>query len=479
MESTILRICEEFFDRLNRDGIRYCHWKSNIRLRKSLSGKTDLDILVHREDQNRFEKALESFQFKLILSPPEKQYPGLEDYLGFDNDTGRLVHLHVHYNLILGQRYIKNHHLPIEEMVLENLISRDNVRIPCPELELILLIIRAHMKLDVVSLLKQAVKDLIGTPYTPFPAHIEEELDDLIRASDGERLKVLLRQSGLPLPEDLFTRFIARYAARKLHVLAIIGDSCRIFSALKGFRRRTAVARYLAYAYRALWDLPGMSRFRPVSKKTLPGKGKVFALVGADGSGKSTLIEDLDRWLSWKLTVRRYYYGIPKHKAIEIVSRLAHGFRKLKLERPAAVLETGLWLFIARQRYMLSRRARRDAAHGEIVISDRFPLKSFHHMAEPMDGPRLKQQDGRRGSPWSDREGRYYDRILSPDRIFVLKVALEEVRRRKRDLDIETHRTKVEAVNAIGEDTLIRTIDANRPYYDVQLQVKRLIWEDL
>jgi len=475
----MLSICAAFFGHLNMMNVRYCHWKSNIRLDEALEGKTDLDILVHKDDRDRFESALKEFGFKKILSPVEKQFPGLEDYLGFDYDTGRLVHLHVHYNLILGQRYIKNHHLPIENLVLQNLTARDDVCIPCPELELIMLIIRAHMKLDVVSIIKQIVKDLSQDPYTPFPDQIEKELDDLIHKVDMDRLKELLQQSRLPLPEELFIGFIARYSARKLRASGIISDCRRIFSGLKAFRRRTSLGIYLEYVYRALWDLPGMGRFKPTKKKTLPGHGRVFALVGADGSGKSTLIEDIEKWLSWKLSVRRIYYGIPKNKLVEITARLIHGLRKIRLDKLASLLDACLWILIARNRYVLSLKAWEGSAMGEIVISDRFPLKEFHQMAEPMDGPRLKDLEIPAGLSLSSLEGHYYKEIKLPDRIFVLKVALDEIRKRKTDLDIETHETKVDAVNLLQNNNYLVSVNANEPYEKVLLKVKTMIWDEL
>jgi len=42
------------FDSLRRAGVRYCHWKSNWRLRETLRGETDLDLLIHRGDISQF-----------------------------------------------------------------------------------------------------------------------------------------------------------------------------------------------------------------------------------------------------------------------------------------------------------------------------------------------------------------------------------------------------------------------------------------
>ena len=40
-----LRHLTDIFLTLNERGIRYCHWKSNVRLTESLEGLTDLDLL--------------------------------------------------------------------------------------------------------------------------------------------------------------------------------------------------------------------------------------------------------------------------------------------------------------------------------------------------------------------------------------------------------------------------------------------------
>ena len=110
-------------------GIKYCHWKSNSSLSRALNGGTDLDLLIDADAKPEFESALNKYEFKKLLSDPVRRIPWLEDYLGLDYTSGRLIHLHVHYRLILGQRYIKNHHLPIEALIFENLTTKSGVRI--------------------------------------------------------------------------------------------------------------------------------------------------------------------------------------------------------------------------------------------------------------------------------------------------------------------------------------------------------------
>lgn len=475
----MLEINKNFFEHLNVLNVRYCHWKSNEHLDEALAGKTDLDVLIHLKDKSDFEKALTKFQFKKILSPPEKQFPGLEDYLGFDYISGAFVHLHVHYRLVLGQKYIKNHHLPIEDLVFNNLIVKNNVFIPCPELELILLIIRAHMKVDLLSLTKHAIKDLTSEKYTAFPSDIERELSELVSRSDQNKLKALLSESKLPIREGFFLDLINRFSDDKLRFYHLLSGHLEILKGLKDFRRRKSVFVYIKYLKNYLAEMPILKNLRVFKRKTLPEGGKIFSIVGADGSGKSTLVEDLEKWLKWKLYVKKYYYGIPKNIIGKVTSLLIRGLNKLRLRPLASIIEVPYWLYVARVRLSISKLSQDDAREGKVVITDRFPLKHFHDMPEPMDGPRLKKNETLAGRYFAKSEARIYGDIEYPDRIFVLQVGVEELRKRKSDLSLESHKLKAASVNSISEEEPFVLIDASKPYAVVLLEVKRLIWEIL
>ena len=101
------------FDQLNACDIRYCHWKSNCNLDRSLRGATDLDLLVDPCDASRFRSILYQHGLKALVVAPNQQYPSIEHYLGFDARTGQLFHPHVHFQLVLGEQYVKNYRLPL------------------------------------------------------------------------------------------------------------------------------------------------------------------------------------------------------------------------------------------------------------------------------------------------------------------------------------------------------------------------------
>ena len=49
-----------------------------------------------------------------VVPSPAATYPAMEHLLGMDRASGRMFHLHVHYQLVLGERFVKNHRLPLE-----------------------------------------------------------------------------------------------------------------------------------------------------------------------------------------------------------------------------------------------------------------------------------------------------------------------------------------------------------------------------
>ena len=475
----MLEINRSFFERLNALNVRYCHWKSNEHLDRALAGKTDLDILVHISDKCDFEKALLEFQFKKVLSPPDKQFPDLEDYLGFDNTSGALTHLHVHYKLILGQKYIKNHHLPIEDLVFSNLVVRNNVFIPCPELELILLVIRAHMKVDLISLAKHAVKDLTPQRYTALPSDIENELTALAKYSDSNKLKLLLTESKLPIPEEFIVNFTNRLLDGKLKFYHLYAGHLKVLNALKDFRRNNNNVIYIKYLKHYSAELPVLRSLINTRRKTLPGSGRIISFVGADGSGKSTLAHDIAEWLKWKLSVKEYYYGIPKNLISKTASFLIVNLNRIRLSIFSDIIEGLYWIYVARIRRTVAISSRKDSREGKVIITDRYPLKDFRTMPEPMDGPRLQNNLSLAGRFFAKRETNIYDDIDMPDRIVVLQADINVLRKRKEDLSLDTHKLKAAAVKSIQANDTIAVIDASKPYDDVLLQAKKLVWETL
>ncbi|MGA8038639.1 MAG: hypothetical protein WCA93_00885, partial [Acidimicrobiia bacterium] len=130
-----LQTIRSLFSDLDEAGVAYVHWKSNEHLAAAVLGQTDLDLLVDPVDRARFDERLKDHGFIPMLPPRARVLPDIESHLGFDAATGNLVHLDVHYRLILGEQLIKNHHLPLERWLLSDHSAMDEVPVPLAEKE--------------------------------------------------------------------------------------------------------------------------------------------------------------------------------------------------------------------------------------------------------------------------------------------------------------------------------------------------------
>lgn len=449
---------------------------------EGLAGYTDLDLLFSTNHKEKVKDLLNKYKFKQVFTPTPRNYPYLEDYIGFDEHSGRLVHFHIHYKLILGEQLLKNYHLPIETLMLNSTELDNGIKIPAPELELLILIIRSCMKVRVPEI----VLHILKIKHSLFPPDILEEYRFLINNYSPAKFKDFFIKTSLPLPYSKIVNFISKITTGNLSSADILKMRYYIFNKLRPFRRHNSIITLKKRLKTNIYLIPGLRNIFPLHKKHLGNKGISIAIIGADGSGKTTLVKELTKWLSWKLQVRTLYFGIPKTLSLKIVNKLISFLRlstRIGLKNEfAPVINLGhyisahRWIWVARKRLRIYRKAFVWTEKGMIVIADRYPLREFWNMARPMDGPRIKKEWGSAGSKLADLEQHYYSQIGSPDKIFVLKTDIDELRKRKKDLDFHSHQRKAETVNSIKKSSHISIINAARAYPDVLKELKQCIW---
>ena len=94
----------ELGEALERHDVLYCcQWKGSWKKRRWMSGQGDIDLLVERGTEPHFTAVLEELGFRRATPPWEAQVAGLESRFGLDRATGRLIHVHVHYQLLTGR----------------------------------------------------------------------------------------------------------------------------------------------------------------------------------------------------------------------------------------------------------------------------------------------------------------------------------------------------------------------------------------
>ena len=142
----MLGTIERLISLLDADGIRYCHWKSNWTLARTLEGDTDLDLLIHPEDAARFREVLKDLGFKPSFETGIKELGGVEHRHALDEETGRLVHIHAYERIVTGESLAKNYELPIAEQILGTVRRQSGMPIPSAGAALIVFMLRMLIK---------------------------------------------------------------------------------------------------------------------------------------------------------------------------------------------------------------------------------------------------------------------------------------------------------------------------------------------
>jgi thymidylate kinase len=484
----------KLFEAFAAHNIRYCHWKSNVRLEHGLLGRTDLDLLVSPQDAGNLRRLLTEHNIKHVFAPLGKRYPGIEDYLGLDYETGKLFHLHVHYLLVLGEQFVKNYQIPLEEAFLNSTISVGGwVNVPAPELELSILCMRALLKYRDRDLFK----DIFSIRSPGLPAHIRHELDWLQEQVSDETLQRVLSDHADILPAETIREFLATYRSDPRAGFTFWRLRSQVRRSLARFQRHGRLQAMFHY-FQEVWRREVLTRlFGRPRGMTFPRGGQTITLLGADGAGKTTLVRELDKWLSWRMDIRTYYLGSKQPAPGSTVTYfLFRIFRKLHNMASHAIGRKNIfvrglsfikkvfiyqhYLFVGYERHRRFTRGKREAKEGAIVLFDRFPFES------PLDGPEIEnisqKMDSRFVGFFSQREKNIYTRFGSPDFLIILDVTPEISARRKPDHSLETIRSKKKAIEKLASKLQEAstdkwaTLNGDLPLEDVLLQLKRKIW---
>jgi thymidylate kinase len=478
-----LTVLRELFERLHAAGIRYCHWKSNEHLGASMTGATDVDVLVERQGIQRLTRILtDDTTFKRFVVKPGYGYPAIEDYIGFDPDTGILIHLHIHYQLTLGEKFIKGHRLPWEELYLSTRVLDDEhgVYVTDPHVELVVLIMRSVMKLRV----RDVVLETLGKPY--FRGGLLRELRWLMRRVDEPRL----REVATALVGERAATYLPTILAEPaLHVY-------RLYGRLAAAWRMAALERDIVR-----WKIKNWLSGAPAkSNRTLPQGGLFVALLGPDGAGKTTVTGEIAEWLSHEVAVMTTYGGSGTGSASlprRVLQKIG-ALRRRLVERPAPRARHArppesppsrlrslgrllVALTLTRERRRRTAEIRRARGRGWIVLSDRFPQRQFAHLN---DGPQLARWLAgppglRRAVARREQAVFRLTELTPPDLVIKLHVSPEVAAQRKPETPAEQLRNGIELLDKLTfpPTTRVVDVDAERPLAQVLLEVKRAVWE--
>jgi hypothetical protein len=496
-----LAVTRDLFDRLHAAEFRYCHWKSNEHVGAGMQGLTDLDVLVERGRSDDLQRILADSGFRRFQATALTAYPAVEDYLGFDEVTGRIVHLHLHHRLTLGQKHLKGYRLPWEEVVLASsrLDPEHGLQVAAPEMELLLLVVRDALK----RRLRSRVALWLGR--VPAQGDFAREFAWLVERSTPEAVVDLaVRLIGAEAEAPL--RRILEQDAQPQDMIsfaAVVRPALRLH---RTYGRLTAAL--LMPIREGFWALGGLSRKRfhwavPL-RRISPRGGVVVAFLGSDGAGKSTQCAGTVAWLSEKLDVVPVYFGsgdgpssllrLPLKFARRLFERRLFG-RHTPGANPSGTPgknRTGwrgkirgvamvFWaLSLSLEKRSRLRRMVRARNRGLIVICDRFAQNQFEGFNDGRLLGKLAHSRWRLARALAAWEARPYEesQLEAPDLVIKLVASTNVALFRRPEMTAEEINRRIDAVRSIRfpDQTQDAEVNADQPLEAVTRSVRRLIW---
>jgi thymidylate kinase len=483
-----LHLVVDLTDGLRAAGVSYCHWKSNDALHLSASGVNDLDLLVDRRSLQRLLEVLVALGFKQARPHRSRQVPGVLHYFGLDERSGRLVHVDLQAQLVVGDDTTKNVHLPLEEAYLASCTPGTLFPVPAPEFELAVLVVRLA--------LKHATWDAAAFGLGGLKAAERRELDHLLAGADRSELRRVVERHLPQVGWSAWSRYCDALAGGAPFPRQLAAGRRVVRRTRSLTRTAPALDAAVRCGRRVHWGLRHYLLGRRNTKRLMAG-GRVIAVVGGDGAGKSTLVRGLAGWLQGPLETRVLHMGKPpRSPATVLVKGGVYTARRLHLlgdwlpnyptpqehgdRRPS--VPWLLWqLVTASDRSRQYRRVGRLAARGYVVVCDRFPLEQVRQM----DGSRTGWVHESELSPVARRlvraERARYAAIGRPDVLLVLRVDPDTAVDRKQGVDpAEFVRPRSAEVFALDwRDTGAHLLDATRSAEAVLADARATVWANL
>ena len=502
----MLDICKQLFSCWEQNRVDYCHWKSNEHLQEGLNGDTDLDIFVSPSHEALAESLLAQCEFIKCTTQKGSRYPNVCEWMGFDSETGRLVHVHLHYQIITGTKYCKEYVYPIDKVAIDTRIKdpETGVFVTDPHVEIILLYTRIALKAHK----KRHIK--VGKDS-------QREIEYLKGLISNEQLKTVCCQI-LPQEGESLYSLIKKDNLSAEEWYSVYRISLRWLKPYRTKSRLHVLFRHYYYLFRSIFIQKVNRKYGRylINQKTFPGRNVSICFLGQDGSGKSTVSIEICKWLNWKIAAHRFYLGSGEHyngSIKRLIHALSRGYHKVQTGENknnvregknagltvkknkglkgqlasfvSVLLGTRLRVSVAKRAYKQVERASRYSEKGAIAIFDRFPQIQFNGI---YDGPKIKDAYLDNGINYSfviraaKKEEHYLQKAqqFQPSLIIKLILPPEESIRRKPFEDIQQVTKKAEITQKlVFEKAETHVVDATQDYSKEIVLIKRIIWQHL
>lgn len=458
---------------LNREEISYCHWKSNEHLTEALNGDTDLDMLFLPEQRDKIDLILNKCGLKRFRTTPNMQYNAIEDYIGFDRETAKIWHLHLHYRLTLGEKHLKGYTTPWGMYLLKNRIHNNVYDVYCsnPNDELCLLYIRIALKLRWRDKYKKIGKD---------------DLDEINWLKERTNTMEILSIVKELLGDNLIPEFEALVNSDISNKSELVSLQKKLRKNMRFYTSNNKFTSLLKRSFReTCWIISGVSRkiginLEKPKRRISPSGGAVVVFLGSDGAGKSTTIDYVKKEFGKKIDVKNIYMGsgdgsssilryplrlIAKRVGGKGLGRAINSELTNKSSKPSFksrfyLMSKFVWgVTLALEKRNKLKKITKSRNNGILVLADRYPQVDT---VGYNDGPLLtkyRYSNNKVIKNIAEWEYNIYESayVNAPDLIIKLMVPIEVALERKPEMTEEEISNKIEAVRKI--DLAKKSID--------------------
>ena len=287
----------EFLKVLERSNVSYVSWKNNHELNFALAGECDLDILIFNTSVDDFNIIAHQNGW-IEMENPVAKFKSIFHYFKVNQDS-TISHLHVYFELITGDSWIKEYNFPLKDFLFTNRKSdkRSGVFILNRNAQAYIFFIRHLIK--------------SGSFFSRYI--YKRELDSYREEWSKCRISAIDLHGTGPISIDDYIKDSG--LNQKFHQPRF----------MVAFNFRQYLRQYLRYKTLTLIFRRNISFFRRLfnklisrNKKKFIGDGIVVAISGSDGAGKSSMIVGLNDLYSSFLDCKVYTLGKPQGKLLEL-----------------------------------------------------------------------------------------------------------------------------------------------------------------
>lgn len=453
---------------LGLKNIDYVSWKNNHLIRQSIAGERDVDLYVPLVHKASFEKVLKDDNW-IKVDKKFIRYPWITHFYKIDA-KGSNYHFHVYYKIVTGESGLKEYELPWGLYFINNRIKNEyGIWVLNKEAQSFIYFVRHLLKNSSFQSRRQYKKEIesYGAEFAFLGCSLEFNSNNYPLNING-----FIKGSGLTGK---------KIKQPKVKLAKRFRRKCFLF-------RRSLFPLYLSRSIYLYYRV--LNKFFYRTKKIMLDGGLVIGVTGIDGSGKTTMLENLRTDTKSFMTVKNIHMGKPLPKILSKAIELFYKNKKntdeekqTKCNNQESSIPSGLYaLLIAFYRLRRARQCMRYARQGCLVVTDRWPTQ----VRGKMDGPKvISKDDGSKAIRFMENfEKKLYQMMPSADVCFIFTVSLEVALKRNACRDVserEDELIKRYLNNKIPRPITHKTIKfKNEGELEEQLQIFRdLYWKEI